>query len=480
MKRHEQIFVSYSREDRRWFDELQTMLRPLVREHDLQVWDDAKISPGVDWRQELQRAIARARVAVLLVSEHFLASDFIARNELLPLLAAAEKEHLKIFWIYVSPCLYQVTEINRYQAAHDRAKPLREMTKAERLKVLRHICAAIGDAALTLTVQPQEEPLSQIEVRFRDSFYHIGSRHAAAIRLVGAGDESFPPECVHLEMVNTPYVLPRELQHRREKILRRLTREAREQGSLFFDGPCVRLIDYRASPVDSSEQKHLELQLGPMTWYDYSVANQELGQNGAEVLQFVDLNEVAHDGIIRNVQLTNILTTYATVTTNDGHLLYSRRSGRVASHRRLLISAISENIHPVKDGVVTSGAVDEVPAPFRTVHRGLKEELSPDIAAAVPLEAITLLGLCFHFQAFHPGLLFLVTLPLSLDEVLRCCREHPGVDFMEGQLCSTLASREGADAVLADPGWFPAGKACLIRCLEFLEATTPRRSGGAS
>jgi pterin-4a-carbinolamine dehydratase len=139
------VFISYSHKDKKWLTELQIMLRPLLRDGVIGVWDDTKIRPGAIWKQEIERALASAKVAVLLVSANFLASDFIAKNELPPLLSAAQKEGATIFWVYISSCLYEQTEIEKYQAAHDVLRPLDRITKANRQAILREMCARIRE-----------------------------------------------------------------------------------------------------------------------------------------------------------------------------------------------------------------------------------------------------------------------------------------------------------------------------------------------
>jgi hypothetical protein len=77
------------------------------------------------------------------VSPNFLASDFIAKQELPALLNAAEKEGLVILWIYISPCLYDEAKIEPYQAANEISKPLDGLTPSQQNAVLVNVCRKI-------------------------------------------------------------------------------------------------------------------------------------------------------------------------------------------------------------------------------------------------------------------------------------------------------------------------------------------------
>jgi TIR domain len=139
------IFVSYSHADRDWLDRLRTNLTPYVRGESLDLWDDTKIAPGSDWRAEIDQALDKARVAVLLVSPDFLASDFVASVELPAILRRAGRD-LTIVWIPIRPSAYDVTPLKTFQAAHDPHRPLAGLSRFKQDEALVAISRLIASA----------------------------------------------------------------------------------------------------------------------------------------------------------------------------------------------------------------------------------------------------------------------------------------------------------------------------------------------
>lgn len=100
-----ELFISYSHHDLRWLERLRVHLKPLEKIYRLERWDDSRIKAGDLWRQEIEEALARAQVALLLVSPDFLASDFIDSSELPSLFQSAKEKGLRILWVPLRPSL---------------------------------------------------------------------------------------------------------------------------------------------------------------------------------------------------------------------------------------------------------------------------------------------------------------------------------------------------------------------------------------
>jgi formylglycine-generating enzyme required for sulfatase activity len=139
----DQLFISYSHVDREWVDRLQKTIHPVVRSHGLRLWDDSQIEPGDKWKEEIETALAAAKVALLLVSLDFMASEFVTNSELPQLRAAAEEEGLQILWVPVGASLVRDTWINGYQALLDPGRPLAKMEEWEKDEALVKIADVI-------------------------------------------------------------------------------------------------------------------------------------------------------------------------------------------------------------------------------------------------------------------------------------------------------------------------------------------------
>ena len=145
------VFISYSHKDKKWLERLQVHLKPLERARLVDRWDDTRIKAGDEWRKEIRQALDAARVVVLLVSADFMASDFIAKDELPPLLAAAEQDDVRILSVILKPSLFAKTpSLSRFQTVNDPATPLIKMDEADQeqvfLDVAETVLAAVSAA----------------------------------------------------------------------------------------------------------------------------------------------------------------------------------------------------------------------------------------------------------------------------------------------------------------------------------------------
>jgi TIR domain len=137
------VFISYSHRDKEYLDRLLVHLRPLEMEQRIEVWDDTQITPGQDWQREIEGALRRASVAVLLVSPDYLASEFVVRDELPRLLKSSQDT--AIIPVVVSPCGFQRhPSLSALQAVNDFRTPLSGMTEYEQAETYEKIVDAIG------------------------------------------------------------------------------------------------------------------------------------------------------------------------------------------------------------------------------------------------------------------------------------------------------------------------------------------------
>lgn len=129
------VFISYCHKDAKWLERLKQFVGPLETQGLVRVWDDTDLRPGADWLQDIKESLDSARVAVFLVTQNFLSSDFIRDTELPALLERAKNHGCVVFWIAVSFSTVSDSELARYQAANDPKQPLDTLPEPEQNRV---------------------------------------------------------------------------------------------------------------------------------------------------------------------------------------------------------------------------------------------------------------------------------------------------------------------------------------------------------
>jgi len=140
------VFISYCHRDALWLDRVKVHFAAGQK---LSVWDDTRIRAGQRWLEEIEHALESATCAILLVSAHFLASEFCTQREVPALLRKARERGVRILTVIVSPCRFgELKELAEYQAINDPRRTLAEMAETECERVLMRLAEAAFEPAV--------------------------------------------------------------------------------------------------------------------------------------------------------------------------------------------------------------------------------------------------------------------------------------------------------------------------------------------
>jgi hypothetical protein len=129
------VFVSYAREDRRWLDpdhrfSLIPFLMESLRRHKVAFWFDKELKPGDEFKRHIQSQIDQSQIALLIVSQSFLNSEFIESKEMPRIAERARQGQMIVVPVLVEPC-----DWSEYPFLADRqmvpSSPLIEYTESE-------------------------------------------------------------------------------------------------------------------------------------------------------------------------------------------------------------------------------------------------------------------------------------------------------------------------------------------------------------
>lgn len=130
------IFVSYAREDKHWLDpkhrfNLVPFLVDSLRRQNVEFWIDQKLVIADQYQPLIESEIDRAQVALLIVSQSFLNSEFIEKVELPRIADRARRGELLIAPVLVEPCDWRDFPLISKQHMVPAENPLIDYTENE-------------------------------------------------------------------------------------------------------------------------------------------------------------------------------------------------------------------------------------------------------------------------------------------------------------------------------------------------------------
>ena len=130
------VFVSYAREDKRWLDpeypcNLIPFLAESLRRHDVMFWYDKELKPGDVFKRQIESEIDQAHIAILIVSQSFLNSEFIEQIEMPRIAERARQGETIVIPVLVEPCDWSDYPFLADRQMVPSANPLIDFTESE-------------------------------------------------------------------------------------------------------------------------------------------------------------------------------------------------------------------------------------------------------------------------------------------------------------------------------------------------------------
>lgn len=151
------LFTSYSHKDERWKDRILNEMKAMGLGESVDCWDDQRIRGGDDWYDRIREALGAASLAILIVTDDFLASRFINDEEVPRLLESYRRRGLRLYPIIATSCNWQAVEWLRRLQVHQLSAGSEQQIRAD--------LAAICNEIAALASRVPCEPLANVPLR---------------------------------------------------------------------------------------------------------------------------------------------------------------------------------------------------------------------------------------------------------------------------------------------------------------------------
>ncbi|MEO7318739.1 MAG: hypothetical protein ABIZ56_07100 [Chthoniobacteraceae bacterium] len=161
MAERTKIFFAYCFPEKRWLDRVQSALEPFAAGDRCVVWDERKLKSGIAWKTELPEVLATTKVAMMIVSDLFLESDFITRAKLPALLEKERESGLKICWVLAGQCLFELAGLKESDAGNRVGSAFDGLGLAQRDAAVAEIAKKVANYLGVEAILPKSEPVTK-------------------------------------------------------------------------------------------------------------------------------------------------------------------------------------------------------------------------------------------------------------------------------------------------------------------------------
>jgi tetratricopeptide (TPR) repeat protein len=142
------LFYCYAREDKALRDELDIHLSSLKRQNLVTSWYDGEIGPGTEWEKEIDKQLRSAHIILLLITPHFMASDYCYGTEMKRALERHQDGTARVIPVILRRTFWDGAPFRQLQVLPTDAKPVTQWT--DRDEAFWDITVGIHKAILDL------------------------------------------------------------------------------------------------------------------------------------------------------------------------------------------------------------------------------------------------------------------------------------------------------------------------------------------
>lgn len=163
MKSEITLFVSYSEKDEDYARQLGTLLKVYQRDERIRFWEHSDLLPERDALIEVEEELQSADIVVILLSNWYVASDYLYSSHMLKALERQEKKLTRVVFIHIRPFFRSSTEASAKSLYLPRnGKPLTQWADIDAafVDVMHGLDQIIKNVSRTLTIAPVERDVT--------------------------------------------------------------------------------------------------------------------------------------------------------------------------------------------------------------------------------------------------------------------------------------------------------------------------------